>query len=145
MLAHRMSRVESSGVRRIFERMASIVDPTKLSLGQPRYEPPPAWVEAACRALCAGFHRYTVTQGLPLRNARILDAVQLRHGRREEVSLVTSGDWGRIVLAFFALLDLVVPGKPISTRDTHFWLSFAAEDATLKRDMKVLNESARGE
>lgn len=37
---------------------------------------------------------------------------------------------------------LIVPGKSFSTRDTHFRLSFAADDATLHRGIAVLNELA---
>jgi aspartate/methionine/tyrosine aminotransferase len=37
---------------------------------------------------------------------------------------------------------LVVPGSAFSVRDTHFRLSFAADDATLRRGIEVLNELA---
>jgi len=34
----------------------------------------------------------------------------------------------------------VVPGKFFSSRDTHFRLSFAADDATLDRGIAALND-----
>jgi aspartate aminotransferase/aminotransferase len=38
---------------------------------------------------------------------------------------------------------LIVPGRSFSARDTHFRLSFAAEDPQLRRGIDVLNELAR--
>jgi aspartate aminotransferase/aminotransferase len=38
---------------------------------------------------------------------------------------------------------LVIPGNVFSERDTHFRLSFAAEDATLQRGVEVLKQIAR--
>jgi aspartate aminotransferase/aminotransferase len=119
MLAERMGRIEPSGIRRIFELMTTMDDPINLSIGQAHYDTPPELVEAACRALRAGFNRYTVTQGLPRLNARILDDVKLRYGRRPEASLVTAGVSGGIVLAFLALLD---PGDEILLPDPGFMM-----------------------
>ncbi len=114
-----MGRIEPSGIRRIFELMTTMEDPINLSIGQAHYDPPAELVEAACRALRAGFHRYTVTQGLPELNARILDDVQKRHGKRPESSLVTAGVSGGIVLAFLALLD---PGDEVLLPDPGFMM-----------------------
>ena len=63
-LAKRMDRIEPSGIRRIFELVASMDDPINFSIGQAHFDPPEALIEAACRALREGHHRYTVTQGL---------------------------------------------------------------------------------
>lgn len=38
---------------------------------------------------------------------------------------------------------LIVPGKSFSSRDTHFRISFAAEDSLLRRGIDVLNELAQ--
>ena len=65
MLAERTRRIRPSGIRRIFELMATMEDPINFSIGQAHYDPPEELVEAACRAIRAGFNRYTVTQGLP--------------------------------------------------------------------------------
>lgn len=119
MLAERMSRIEPSGIRRIFELMTTMQDPINLSIGQAHYDTPPELVDAACKALRAGFNRYTVTQGLPALNARILDDVQARHGRRPDSSLVTAGVSGGIVLSFLALLD---PGDEVLLPDPGFMM-----------------------
>ena len=39
---------------------------------------------------------------------------------------------------------LIIPGNVFSQRDTHFRLSFAAEDATLQRGVEVLKRIAKG-
>ncbi len=117
MLADRVSRIEPSGIRRIFDLMATMEDPINLSIGQPDYDAPEALKEAACRAIRDGHNRYTVTQGLPELNERILGAVALRHGRSPEACLVTSGVSGGILLAFLVLLD---PQDEILLPDPNF-------------------------
>jgi aspartate/methionine/tyrosine aminotransferase len=114
-----MSRIEPSGIRRMFELMTTMQDPINLSIGQPDYDPPEPLIEAACRALRSSKNRYTVTQGLPELNARILADVQARHGRRPENCLVTAGVSGGLVLAFLALLD---PGDEILLPDPGFMM-----------------------
>jgi aspartate aminotransferase/aminotransferase len=37
---------------------------------------------------------------------------------------------------------LVIPGNVFSERDTHFRISFAADDRTLERGVTILNELA---
>jgi aspartate aminotransferase/aminotransferase len=100
-----MGRIEPSGIRRIFELMTTMDDPINLSIGQPHYDPPAALVEAACRAIRDGRNRYTVTQGLPELNQRVLADVERRHDRRPASCLVTAGVSGGLVLSFLALLD----------------------------------------
>ncbi|MHC4921326.1 MAG: pyridoxal phosphate-dependent aminotransferase [Planctomycetota bacterium] len=117
MLADRMKRIEPSGIRRIFELMATMENPIRFSIGQAHYDPPEELVEAACKAMRDGFNRYTVTQGLPGLNEKILAGVAARYGRRPEQSLVTSGVSGGILLAFMALLDA---GDEILLPDPHF-------------------------
>lgn len=117
MLAQRVSRIEPSGIRRIFELMTTMEDPINLSIGQPHYDPPEALVEAACRAIRSGKNRYTVTQGLPELNERLLASVQQRYGRRPDSCLLTAGVSGGIVLTFLCLLD---PGDEILLPDPGF-------------------------
>ncbi len=103
----------------MFELMASMQDPINLSIGQADYDPPAELVEAAVQALRAGHHRYTLTQGLPELNERILQRVEARHGRRLESSLVTAGVSGGLVLTFQSLLD---PGDEILLPDPGFMM-----------------------
>jgi aspartate aminotransferase/aminotransferase len=116
-LAARVSTIQPSGIRRIFELMATMEDPINMSIGQAHYDPPPALVDAACKAMRDGFNRYTVTQGLPELNERILVALERRSGHRPPASLVTAGVSGGIMLAFLALLD---PGDVVVLPDPNF-------------------------
>lgn len=116
-LSERVRGIEPSGIRRIFELIATMQDPINLSIGQPHYDPPPALIEAAHRAMLAGKNRYTVTQGLPELNAGLLDEVARRYGRRPETCLMTSGVSGGLVLTFLSLLD---PGDEVLLPDPGF-------------------------
>ncbi|MEO6594404.1 MAG: pyridoxal phosphate-dependent aminotransferase, partial [Planctomycetota bacterium] len=116
-LTDRVRGIEPSGIRRIFELMASMQDPINLSIGQPHYDPPPELVEAACRAIADGKNRYTVTQGLPELNAFVLDGVERNYGRRPETCLMTAGVSGGLVLTFQCLLN---PGDEILLPDPGF-------------------------
>ncbi|MGB3965929.1 MAG: pyridoxal phosphate-dependent aminotransferase [Planctomycetota bacterium] len=112
-----MRGIEPSGIRRIFELMATMEDPINLSIGQPHYDPPPELIEAACRALRSGKNRYTITQGLPELNARILADTAARHGVTPETCLLTAGVSGGLVLTFLCLLE---PGDEILLPDPYF-------------------------
>jgi len=117
LLTDRVRGLEPSGIRRIFELMATMVDPINLSIGQPHYDPPAELVEAACRAIREGKNRYTITQGLPELNAHILAEVERRYGQRPETCLLTAGVSGGLVLTFQCLLN---PGDEILLPDPGF-------------------------
>ncbi|MCB9887702.1 MAG: pyridoxal phosphate-dependent aminotransferase [Planctomycetes bacterium] len=117
ILSERVKGIEPSGIRRIFELMATMQDPINLSIGQPHYEAPAELVEAAHRAMQRGINRYTVTQGLPELNALILADVEKRCGVRPQTSLVTAGVSGGLMLAFQCLLN---PGDEILLPDPGF-------------------------
>lgn len=116
-LAERVRGIEPSGIRRIFELMATMADPINLSIGQPHYDPPDELIDAACAAIRAGKNRYTVTQGLPELNAMVLADTERRHGVRPETCLLTAGVSGGLVLTFLSLLD---PGDEILLPDPGF-------------------------
>lgn len=118
-LADRVRGIEPSGIRRIFELMATMQDPINLSIGQPHYDPPDELVEAACAAIRAGKNRYTITQGLPELNAMVLADTERRHGRRPETCLLTAGVSGGLVLTFLCLLN---PGDEILLPDPGFMM-----------------------
>tara|TARA_R110002072_G_scaffold27804_2_gene90189 strand:- start:17556 stop:18716 length:1161 start_codon:yes stop_codon:yes gene_type:complete len=116
-LSSRVRGIEPSGIRRIFELMATMEDPINLSIGQAHYDPPPELIEAACKAMRDGFNRYTITQGLPELNDLVLDDVEKRLGKRPETCLLTSGVSGGLMLSFLSLLD---PGDEILLPDPYF-------------------------
>ncbi|MCB9899423.1 MAG: aminotransferase class I/II-fold pyridoxal phosphate-dependent enzyme [Planctomycetes bacterium] len=117
MLSRRASGIQPSGIRRIFELVASMEDPINLSIGQAHFDVPEAVKEAAIAAIREGFNRYTVTQGLPELNARILDRLRDRYGLQGRHSLVTAGVSGGLMLGYLGLLD---PGDHILLPDPYF-------------------------
>lgn len=118
-LASRMSFIEASGIRKMFELGASLEDRIDFSIGQPHFDAPDAVKEAAIRAIREGKNRYTVTEGIPELNARILDAIERRSGVRMEGSLVTAGVSGGLVLASLVLFE---PGDEVLLPDPHFMM-----------------------
>ena len=105
VLSERVRLIEPSGIRRMFELIATMKDPINLSIGQPHYEVPAALAAAAQRAIASGHNRYTVTQGLPELNDFVLAAAERDYGRRPETSLVTAGVSGGLVLTFQSMLN----------------------------------------
>jgi len=118
-LAARVSRIDSSGIRRIFDLARSLKDPINLSIGQPDFDVDPILKKAAIDAITAGRNSYTQTQGIPeLRSAVIRDekAFSGRDYAQEQV-LITSGVSGGL---FLALLTLVEEGDEVIIPDPYF-------------------------
>mgnify|MGYP000650697158 CR=1 FL=1 len=63
LLSKRTSRVDSSGIRRVFELARSMKDPINLSIGQPDFDVPELVKAAAVNALDTGHHTHTPTTG----------------------------------------------------------------------------------
>lgn len=115
-LAARVSAMEVSGVRKVFDLAAQIENPINLSIGQPHFDVPPAAKAAAIEAIQAGKNAYTRTQGGPELRAALGAALAPRGFTPEEI-LVVSGVSGGLLLAFLALLD---PGDEVLTPDPYF-------------------------
>jgi len=112
-----MSLIEASGIRKMFELVATMEDPVNLSIGQPDFDAPEPVKEAAIRAIRGGKNKYTVTQGIPELNEAIAAKLLERYRFRPEASLVTAGVSGGILLSFLALLN---PGDEILIPDPYF-------------------------
>ncbi|HEX5268860.1 MAG TPA: aminotransferase class I/II-fold pyridoxal phosphate-dependent enzyme [Gemmataceae bacterium] len=116
-IAERMSHIESSGIRKVFDLARSLKDPVNLSIGQPHFDVPDPVKAAAKDAIDRGRNAYTVTQGIPELRQRIADDVRRHYGHAERETLVTSGTSGGIVLA---LLCTVNPGDEVIVFDPYF-------------------------
>jgi len=116
-IARRMAKMDSSGIRKIFDLAANMKDPVNFSIGQPDFDVPDPVKEAAIRAIREGNNRYTVTQGLPA----LHDAVRKRLAESRdwdpEGVLVTSGVSGALVLAMLVLVD---EGDEVIIGDPYF-------------------------
>lgn len=117
MLSQRAAGIRPSGIRRIFELVASMDDPINLSIGQAHFDVPEEVKEAAIAAIRSGHNRYTVTQGLPALNERVVARLSERYGFTGRSSLITSGVSGGLMLGFLGLLD---PGDHVLIPDPYF-------------------------
>ena len=117
-IADRMARIDSSGIRKVFDLASRLRNPVNLSIGQPDYDVPDECKEAAISAIRAGLNRYTPTQGIPeLRNG-LLRMLKERKGVSDPGSLlITSGVSGALLLAFMALVN---PGDEVVCPDPYF-------------------------
>jgi len=117
MLSDRVKDLQASGIRKIFEMVASMEDPIDLSIGQADFDVPEPIKEAAVKAMMEGFNRYTVTQGIPELNEKICERLLMRYGYRPDRSLVTSGVSGGLLLSFLSLIN---PGDEILIPEPYF-------------------------
>ncbi len=116
-IANRMSRIEASGIRKIFELGRGLKDPVNLSIGQPHFEVPKPIREAAKAAIDRGENGYTVTQGIPELRARLLADIGHRLPGQEREVLVTAGTSGAIMLVLCATVN---PGEEVILFDPYF-------------------------
>ncbi len=117
MLSNRVKDIEASGIRKIFELVASMKDPINLSIGQADFDVPDPIKDVAIRAIREGFNRYTVTQGIPELNAKIREQLKERYGYEPEASFVTCGVSGGLLLSFLCLVNA---GDEILLPDPYF-------------------------
>lgn len=116
-IADRMSRIEASGIRKIFELGRGLKDPVNLSIGQPHFEVPEPIREAAKAAIERGDNGYTVTQGIAELRTRLSAEIQRRLPGQQRDVLVTAGTSGAIMLAMCATVN---PGDEVILFDPYF-------------------------
>ena len=117
LLAARVTAIEASGIRKIFDLAATVKDAVNLSIGQPDFDVPAPIANAAIEAIRDGFNRYPPSIGIPELRRLILGRAFEVHGVRQEDCLVTSGSSGGLTLAYLALLN---PGDEILIPDPYF-------------------------
>ncbi|MDI6704545.1 MAG: pyridoxal phosphate-dependent aminotransferase [bacterium] len=119
MISRRMDKIDSSGIRKVFNLSKEMKNPIDLSIGQPDFDVPDRIKEEAIKAMRDGFNKYTKTEGIPELRKRI--AKKLKEENNIQVSpdniLVTSGVSGGLLLAFNALLD---KGDEVIIPDPYF-------------------------
>jgi len=106
MFAKRMESIEGSGVRKMFNLIATMKDPINLSIGQAHYDAPEEIKEAAIEAIREGRNKYTVTEGIPELREGVLHSLDQSYGYLPESILMTVGVSGGLLLAFLALVDI---------------------------------------
>jgi aspartate/methionine/tyrosine aminotransferase len=116
-IADRMSRIEASGIRKIFELGRGLKDPVNLSIGQPHFDVPEPIKRAAKDAIDRGENGYTVTQGIPELRAKLAADIRARLPGQERELLVTAGTSGALMLALCATVN---PGEEVILFDPYF-------------------------
>ena len=118
-LSARVGRIDSSGIRKIFDLARALKDPINLSIGQPDFDVPPALKKAAIAAIEAGRNTYTQTQGIPELRTQLIGEERAFTGRSYEPEqlLITSGVSGGLFLALLALVD---DGDEVIIPDPYF-------------------------
>ncbi len=132
-IAERMSHIESSGIRKVFELARSLKDPVNLSIGQPHFDVPEPIKAAAKEAIDRGHNAYTVTQGIAELRAKVAHDVRRRYGHPDREVVITSGTSGGLVLA---LLCTVNPGDEVIVFDPYF-VMYPAPGRPGRRDDEV--------
>ena len=116
-ISQRSKRIDSSGIRKVFDLARSLKDPVNLSIGQPDFDVPDAVKQAGIQAIQDGYNGYTPTQGLPVLREKIQAAVDAEYGHDDRQVFVSSGTSGGLVLAMQALVD---PGDEVILFDPFF-------------------------
>ena len=65
MFADRISNIDASGIRKVFDLAQKLENPVNLSIGQPDFGVPTEVRNVAVDAINDGFNSYTPTQGIP--------------------------------------------------------------------------------
>jgi aspartate/methionine/tyrosine aminotransferase len=116
-IAERMRGIEVSGIRKVFDLAANLIDPVNLSIGQPHFPVPEPVKAAAKKAIDDDKNGYTVTQGIaPLRD-KILADLKAKYPGQERSVLITSGTSGGLALT---LLCTINPGDEVIFFDPYF-------------------------
>ena len=116
-IADRMSKIDSSGIRKVFNLAAKIDSPINLSIGQPDFKVPERIKRTAIKAIRSDKNSYTVTQGIFELNSLVKEIYKKRYNFNSESSIITSGVSGGLLLALMALVD---PGDEVLMPDPGF-------------------------
>ena len=116
-IADRTSKVDASGIRKVFALGASLKDPINFSIGQPDFDVPEPIKEEAIKAIRAGQNKYSQTAGDSVLKEKIAEQVRKEFGWSEPAVLVASGVSGGLLLAFMTLVN---PGDEVIITDPYF-------------------------
>lgn len=111
-LAKRTTRIDSSGIRKVFSLAANMKNPCNLSIGQPHFDVPDEVKKVAIDAIREGKNSYTLTAGMPEFREKVKQGY-LDRGLDIGDVMITSGVSGGILLTLMAVLDqgdeLIIP------------------------------------
>jgi aspartate aminotransferase/aminotransferase len=116
-IADRMSRIDASGIRKVFDLAANMKDPINLSIGQPHFDTPEPVKQALHKAVDEGRNAYSQTQGIAPLLAKLQHRVDAEYGHRDRKLFVSSGTSGGLMLALSVLVN---PGDEVLYFDPYF-------------------------
>lgn len=117
ILADRTTKIDASGIRKVFSLAASLKDPINLSIGQPDFDVPQEIKAKAIKAIEEGQNRYSQTVGDIELREKIVARIADEFGWEKPAVLISSGVSGGILLSFMALVN---PGDEVITPDPYF-------------------------
>jgi len=116
-IAERMSRIDASGIRKVFDLAATMKNPINLSIGQPHFDTPQEVKDALCQAVQDGKNAYSQTQGIAPLLKKLQAHVDTTFGHPDRQVFTTSGTSGALMLALCTLID---PGDEVLVFDPWF-------------------------
>ena len=117
LIARRMSQIDASGIRKVFDLAAKMQDPVNLSIGQPHFDTPDIVKAAMKQAVDEGRNAYSQSQGTPKLLNRLQKTIDVEYQHADRQVFVTSGTSGGLMLALCTLID---PGDEVLTFDPYF-------------------------
>jgi aspartate aminotransferase/aminotransferase len=117
IIADRASKIDASGIRKVFALAAKMDNPVNFSIGQPDFDVPQQLKEQAIKAILDGLNKYSQTTGDSALLEKISGLITKQLSWKNPSVLVTSGVSGGILLAFLALLN---PGDEVIIPDPYF-------------------------
>ena len=117
IIADRTSKIDASGIRKVFALAASLKDPVNFSIGQPDFDVPEPLKEEAIKAIKAGQNKYSQTTGDTILKKRIAEQIKNEFGWSEPSVLISNGVSGGLLLAFLALIN---PDDEVIIPDPYF-------------------------
>ena len=116
-IADRMQKIDASGIRKVFDLAANMVNPVNLSIGQPHFDTPEPIKEALQQAVRDGKNAYSQTQGIKPLLQQIQSAVDAEYHHADRQTFITSGNSGGLMLTLMTLLN---PGDEVIVFDPYF-------------------------
>ena len=119
-IADRMSLLDASGIRKVFDLAAKLENPINLSIGQPDFDVPENIKQAAIDAINQGHNKYTQSQGAKCLIEAIANQCQHEFGwadAHDRSYLITSGVSGALTLLMEVLVN---PGDEVLFADPYF-------------------------
>jgi len=116
-IAQRMSRIDASGIRKVFALAEKMTNPVNLSIGQPDYDVDELVKAQAIESIMAGENSYTQTWGIAELRVACSDFYEARYGVALSNVMNTSGVSGGLLLGLLATVD---PGDEVLFADPYF-------------------------